>query len=98
MVPTFFILGKLASVSIFKVKLVIGTSGGSQIISATAQAVIRMLIFNQTVKEAIDAPRFHNQFLPPITHYESSIPKVIFSVYENFWILKMFLPGFFAVS
>ncbi|VDK86087.1 unnamed protein product [Onchocerca ochengi] len=60
-----------------KVKMVVGASGGSIIISAVAQTVIRSLIFNATIKEAIDAPRFHNQFLPPTTSYESSIPKEI---------------------
>uniref|UniRef100_A0A915Q1H9 Uncharacterized protein n=1 Tax=Setaria digitata TaxID=48799 RepID=A0A915Q1H9_9BILA len=60
-----------------KVKMVVGASGGSFIISAVAQTVIRTLIFNQTVKEAIDSPRFHNQFLPPETLYESSVPQTI---------------------
>ena len=31
----------------------------------------------QTLKEAVDAPRFHNQFLPHTTEYERSIPGVI---------------------
>uniref|UniRef100_A0A915DPL5 Gamma-glutamyltranspeptidase 1 n=1 Tax=Ditylenchus dipsaci TaxID=166011 RepID=A0A915DPL5_9BILA len=60
-----------------KVKMVIGASGGSRIISSVAQTVIRSLLFNQTVKEAVDAPRFHNQFLPHITEYERSIPPAI---------------------
>uniref|UniRef100_A0A7E4W5H0 Gamma-glutamyltranspeptidase 1 n=1 Tax=Panagrellus redivivus TaxID=6233 RepID=A0A7E4W5H0_PANRE len=60
-----------------EVKMVVGASGGSRIISAVAQTVIRTLLFNQTVKEAVDAPRFHNQFLPNVTEYESSAPKAI---------------------
>ncbi|EFO13984.2 hypothetical protein LOAG_14542 [Loa loa] len=58
-----------------KVKMVIGASGGSYIISAIAQTVIYTLIFNKTIKEAIDFPRFHNQFLPPETLYEITIPQ-----------------------
>ena len=57
--------------------MVVGGSGGSRIISAVAQTVIRSLLFNQTVKEAVDAPRFHNQFLPHITKYEESVPESI---------------------
>lgn len=57
--------------------MVIGASGGSYIISAVAQASVLSLIFNETIKEAVDWPRFHNQFLPPRTLYESSIPQVI---------------------
>ncbi|VDK87690.1 unnamed protein product [Litomosoides sigmodontis] len=59
------------------VKMVIGASGGSYIISAIAQTVIRNLILNETIKEAVDSPRFHNQLLPPNTLYESSIPQEI---------------------
>ncbi|KAH7730479.1 Protein H14N18.4 b [Aphelenchoides avenae] len=60
-----------------KVKMVVGASGGSRIISSTAQTVVRSLLFNQTIKEAVDAPRFHNQFLPHVTEYESAVPKGI---------------------
>ncbi|KAK6109319.1 Gamma-glutamyltranspeptidase family protein [Brugia pahangi] len=66
-----------------KVKMVIGASGGSYIISAIAQTVIRTLIFNETIKEAIDSPRFHNQFLPPETLYEASIPQEIITNLTN---------------
>ncbi|TKR89321.1 hypothetical protein L596_013446 [Steinernema carpocapsae] len=57
-----------------KVRMVIGGSGGSMIISSVAQTVIRNLLFNQTVKEAVDAPRLHNQYLPYMTQYEESYP------------------------
>jgi gamma-glutamyltranspeptidase len=71
-----------------KVKMVIGASGGSRIISAVAQVVVRALIFNQTVKEAVDAPRIHNQFAPFLTEYESKVPNVslkyIVIIYTSF--------------
>ncbi|MCP9260615.1 Gamma-glutamyltranspeptidase 1 [Dirofilaria immitis] len=60
-----------------KIKMVIGASGGPIIISAIAQTVIHALIYNETIKEAVDAPRFHNQFMPPTTLYEASIPQEI---------------------
>uniref|UniRef100_A0AC35TWZ4 Gamma-glutamyltranspeptidase 1 n=1 Tax=Rhabditophanes sp. KR3021 TaxID=114890 RepID=A0AC35TWZ4_9BILA len=60
-----------------KVRMSVGASGGSFIISATAQTVIRTLLFNQTVKEAVDSPRIHNQFLPHTTDYENNVPKEI---------------------
>ncbi|KAI6193514.1 Gamma-glutamyltranspeptidase domain containing protein [Aphelenchoides besseyi] len=63
-----------------KVKMVVGASGGSRIISAVAQTVIRTLLFNQTVKEAVDAPRIHNQFAPYVTEYEENIPKSLINV------------------
>ena len=57
--------------------MVVGASGGSRIISAVAQTIIRAMLFNQTVKEAVDAPRFHNQFIPNVTEYETTAPKTI---------------------
>ena len=63
--------------------MVVGASGGSRIISAVAQTVIRSLLFNQTVKEAVDSPRFHNQFLPNVTEYESSVPRTIITTLKN---------------
>lgn len=56
------------------VKMVIGASGGSKIISAVAKPVIRVLCFNDTIKQAIDAPTFHNQYTPDITQYEENMP------------------------
>lgn len=56
----------------------VGASGGSFIISATAQTIIRSLIFNQTIKESVDAPRLHNQFLPHTTQYEAAFPEVCY--------------------
>ncbi|KAL3081062.1 hypothetical protein niasHT_037530 [Heterodera trifolii] len=58
-----------------KLKFVIGASGGSKIISAMAKPVIRVLCFNETIKEAIDAPTLHNQFTPDITQFEETVPK-----------------------
>lgn len=63
-----------------QVAMVVGASGGSYIISATAQAVIRTMLFNQTVKEAVDAPRLHNQFLPHVTQYEEPMPKELITI------------------
>ncbi|KAK6757166.1 hypothetical protein RB195_015158 [Necator americanus] len=65
------------------VVMVVGASGGSYIISATAQTVIRTMLFNQTVKEAIDAPRLHNQFLPHVTEYEKPVPEEMIAVLTN---------------
>lgn len=66
-----------------KVQMVVGASGGSRIISSVAQTVIRALVLNQTLKEAVDAPRFHNQFLPHTTEYERSIPGEIINQLIN---------------
>lgn len=58
------------------VKIVSGGAGGSRIISATANVVMRLLWFGQDVKEAVDAPRLHNQLHPFQTEYEQGFPDV----------------------
>ena len=57
-------------------KMVIGASGGSKIISAVSKPIIRVICFNETIKQAIDAPSIHNQFTPDETQYEDNVPKV----------------------
>ncbi|EYC44186.1 hypothetical protein Y032_0469g2024 [Ancylostoma ceylanicum] len=69
--------------------MVVGASGGSFIISATAQTVIRTMLFNQTVKEAVDAPRLHNQFLPHVTQYEKPVPEEIVTLLTNVYKQNM---------
>uniref|UniRef100_A0AC34R2F3 Gamma-glutamyltranspeptidase n=1 Tax=Panagrolaimus sp. JU765 TaxID=591449 RepID=A0AC34R2F3_9BILA len=56
-----------------KLKFVIGASGGSKIISAVSKPIVRVLCFNETIKQAIDAPSLHNQFTPDQTQYEDNV-------------------------
>lgn len=56
-----------------QVHLVTGAAGGSRIISTVVQILLRTLWLNQTIKEAIDAPRFHHQLVPNILQYEFGV-------------------------
>jgi len=44
--------------------IVTGTPGGSTIITSVFQTLINMLEFDMSPKEAVDAPKFHHQWLP----------------------------------
>ena len=44
--------------------MVVGTPGGSTIITSVFQNIINVIEFDMTMQEAVDAPRFHNQWLP----------------------------------
>ena len=57
MTPTFLLReGKLF--------LVIGSPGGPTIINTVLQVIVNVVDFGFTIQEAIDAPRFHHQWLP----------------------------------
>lgn len=47
------------------VSLVLGSPGGSTIISSVFQTIVNILNFGLTPEEALAAPRFHHQLLPP---------------------------------
>ena len=50
--------------------LVIGSPGGPTIINTVLHVIVNMLDFGMTVQEAIDAPRFHHQWMPDEIFWE----------------------------
>ncbi len=50
--------------------LVVGTPGGSTIITAVAQTILNTYEFNLSMQEAVNAPRFHHQWLPDVIMFE----------------------------
>src|SRR6185503_15230660 len=53
-----------------KVALVIGSPGGRTIINTVLEVIVAFVDFGMNVQEAIDAPRFHHQWLPDRIHVE----------------------------
>jgi gamma-glutamyltranspeptidase/glutathione hydrolase len=51
--------------------MVLGTPGGSRIITAVLLTLLNTIDYGMTVQEAIDAPRFHQQWLPDLTYVEN---------------------------
>ena len=50
--------------------MVIGSPGGSRIITVVLHTILNMVDYAMTVQEAVDAPRFHQQWLPEATWVE----------------------------
>jgi gamma-glutamyltranspeptidase / glutathione hydrolase len=50
--------------------LILGTPGGSRIITTVLQTILNVVDFQMNVQEAVDAPRIHNQWLPDMTKTE----------------------------
>ena len=53
-----------------KLAMVIGSPGGSRIITITLEAIVNVVDHGMTVAEAIDAPRFHMQWMPDAVEVE----------------------------
>lgn len=51
--------------------MVLGTPGGSRIITVVLHAILNVVDYGMTVQEAVDAPRFHQQWLPDLTNVEN---------------------------
>ncbi len=57
-----------------KVRLVLGSPGGSTIITTVANDLLSVLVNGLTVQEAANAPRFHHQYLPDRLDVEKAFP------------------------
>lgn len=53
-----------------KLFMVLGTPGGSTIITSVLQTILNVSVFDMGVQQAVDAPRFHHQWLPDEVNFE----------------------------
>jgi gamma-glutamyltranspeptidase/glutathione hydrolase len=53
-----------------KLAMVIGSPGGSRIITITLEAILNVIDHGMTIQEAIDAPRIHEQWMPDMVFVE----------------------------
>jgi len=56
-----------------KPSMIVGTPGGSTIITSVLQTILNVYEFDMDVQEAVDAPRFHHQWLPDVVIFEKGI-------------------------
>eukprot|EP01128_Nolandella_sp_AFSM9_P001014 TRINITY_DN1112_c1_g1_i1.p1 TRINITY_DN1112_c1_g1~~TRINITY_DN1112_c1_g1_i1.p1 ORF type:complete len:637 (+),score=162.87 TRINITY_DN1112_c1_g1_i1:55-1911(+) len=60
-----------------QVKLVVGGSGGSRIITAVAQVIVKVLELKMNVTEAVNSNRYHHQWSPDVLNVEKGTPQSI---------------------
>lgn len=53
-----------------KIFMILGSPGGSRIITITLQTALNIIDHGMAPQEAVDAPRFHHQWLPDEVYYE----------------------------
>ena len=57
----------------------IGTPGGTTIPNQVYEGLVNIIDHKMTLKEAIDAPRFHHQWIPDMVAVESDFPETTFN-------------------
>jgi gamma-glutamyltranspeptidase/glutathione hydrolase len=51
--------------------MLVGAAGGSRIITAVVHCIVNVIDYGMNIQEAIDAPRFHQQWLPDMTNVDA---------------------------
>ena len=62
-----------------QLKMVLGSPGGSTIITTVLQNILNVLDYNMTMQESVSKPRFHHQWLPDNIKFETSFDTTVFS-------------------
>ena len=52
--------------------LAVGGAGGPRIISGVFEVIVNLVDYKLNLQEAVNAPRFHNQWLPDVVNVEKS--------------------------
>ena len=52
--------------------MLVGTPGGSTIITSVFQTILNVIDFNMGMQEAVDAKKFHHQWLPDVLVIEKN--------------------------
>jgi gamma-glutamyltranspeptidase / glutathione hydrolase len=52
--------------------LVLGSRGGPKIITAVADVLVNVIDYRKNIQQAVDAPRFHHQWMPDVLRVEKN--------------------------
>ena len=61
-----------------QLKMVVGSPGGSTIITSVLQNILNVLEYDMSMQESVSTPRFHHQWLPDNIKFESSFDTLNF--------------------
>ena len=62
-----------------KLKMVLGSPGGSTIITSVMQNILNVLEYDMTMQESVSKPRFHHQWLPDNIKFEPAFDSLVFA-------------------
>lgn len=63
--------------------LVMGTPGGTTIITSVFQTLVNIIDFNLSTEESVNAPKFHHQWLPDTLFIEKGFPDSVLTSLRN---------------
>jgi len=66
-----------------KVKIVVGTPGGTTIPTSVFQAIVGVIDFKQNANFSVNAPKFHHQWLPELVMTEKNFPETTIKSLEQ---------------
>jgi len=66
-----------------QLSFVTGSPGGPRIISATLLSLINWIRLGMDAQQAIDAPRFHEQWMPDVLYVEPTLPAPVVTELEH---------------
>ncbi len=62
-----------------RLKMVLGSPGGSTIITSVMQNILNVLEYDMTMQESVSKPRFHHQWLPDVIKFEPAFDTLVFA-------------------
>ncbi len=66
-----------------KLLMILGTPGGSTIITSVLQTFLNVYEFDMNMQEAVNAPRFHHQWMPDVILFEKDFSRDIVKKLEK---------------
>jgi gamma-glutamyltranspeptidase/glutathione hydrolase len=63
--------------------LVVGTPGGTTIITSVFQTLVNIIDFNLSAEDAVNKPKFHHQWLPDTLFMERGFPDSVVTGLRN---------------
>jgi len=63
--------------------MVLGSPGGSTIITSVFQTLINVIEYDMDMQQAVDAPRFHHQWMPDLIYYEEGTDSLLIQELES---------------
>jgi gamma-glutamyltranspeptidase/glutathione hydrolase len=66
-----------------KTVMVLGSPGSSKIITTVANVLMGVIDYGMNIQEAVNAPRFHHQWLPDVVNVEKLFPPDALNILDN---------------